>query len=32
METEALRGLGCAGLPRGTSKQNWPKGNDGIRL
>ena len=32
METEAFRGLGCAGVPRGTSKQNRPKCNEGIRL
>jgi hypothetical protein len=32
METEALRGMGCTGVPRGTSKQNGPKGNEGIRL
>jgi hypothetical protein len=32
MKTEALRGLSCEGVPRGTSKQNRTKGNEGMRL
>ena len=32
METEAIRGLGYAGVPRGTSSKNRPNGNEGIRL
>ena len=28
MDNEALRGLGCAGVPGGTSKQNRLKGNE----
>jgi hypothetical protein len=28
----ARRGLGCAGVPGGTSSKNGPTGNEGIRL
>ncbi len=32
MKTEAIRALGCTGVPWGTSKQNEAKGNEGMRL
>jgi hypothetical protein len=32
METEARRGVGYAGVPRGTSSKARPMGNEGIRL